>query len=123
LLTGDGPYSTRSVSRSSGFSAAPPGLDSRSDSPPLLPEGARDRPGRPEWVEDPASGTHPLEGDHEIRLMTDDNEQTNSPPPEFVFSSYPSTSLSHDRRNGAERRRHPRPAEAGPTGEATPDGA
>ena len=55
--------------------------------------------------------------------MTDDNDQTNSPPPEFDFSSYPSNSLFHDRRNGAERRRQPRPTQAGPTGEATPDGA
>jgi hypothetical protein len=36
--------------------------------------------------------------------MTDDNDQTNSPPLEFDFSSYPSNSLFHERRNGTERR-------------------
>jgi hypothetical protein len=54
--------------------------------------------------------------------MTDDNDQTNSPTPEFDFSGYPSNSLFHDRRSGAERRHQPRPAQAGPTGQATPAG-
>jgi hypothetical protein len=59
------------------------------------------------------TGTTP-EGDFEIRLMTDDNDQTNSLPPEFDFSTYPGKPLFHDRRSGAERR-HQRPVEADPS--------
>lgn len=36
--------------------------------------------------------------------MTDDHDQTNSPPPEFDFSAYPGNTLFHDRRHGRERR-------------------
>ncbi|HZW33698.1 MAG TPA: hypothetical protein VFF52_23455 [Isosphaeraceae bacterium] len=54
--------------------------------------------------------------------MTDDHDQTNSPPPEFDFSSYPGDSLFHDRRTGAERRRRPRPAAAEPASPAAADG-
>ena len=54
--------------------------------------------------------------------MTDDNDQTNSPPKEFDFSTYPGNSLFHDRRGGADRRRPPRPAEADPTSPAAQEG-
>jgi hypothetical protein len=36
--------------------------------------------------------------------MTDDHDQTNSPPPEFDYSAYPGNTLFHDRRHGCERR-------------------
>jgi hypothetical protein len=36
--------------------------------------------------------------------MTEDNNQTNSPAPEFDFAAYPPNTLFHDRRNGRERR-------------------
>ena len=39
--------------------------------------------------------------------MSDDEDQTNSPPPEFDFSAFPANSLFHERRNGNERRRNP----------------
>jgi hypothetical protein len=53
--------------------------------------------------------------------MADDNDQTNSPEPEFDPSAYPREALVHDRRSGRDRRdqRDQRDAaDAGPTGPA-----
>jgi hypothetical protein len=46
--------------------------------------------------------------------MTDDHDQTNSPPPEFDFSAYPRNSVFHDRRHGRERRGAPAPRQDEP---------
>jgi hypothetical protein len=47
--------------------------------------------------------------------MTEDNDQTNSPEPEFDFSTYPQDTLFHERREGAERRHRSPPADAPPS--------
>jgi hypothetical protein len=55
--------------------------------------------------------------------MAADNEQTNSPSPEFDFSSYPRNTLFHDRRGGRERRLRgdvPKPPAAAPPHSAGP---
>ncbi len=54
--------------------------------------------------------------------MAADNDQTNSPKPEFDFSSYPQNSLFHDRRGGRDRRLRgdaPKPTPAPPHSEAS----
>jgi hypothetical protein len=43
-------------------------------------------------------------GDSEIIRMSNDNDQTKSPSPEFDYSAFPRNTLFHDRRNGRERR-------------------
>ena len=44
--------------------------------------------------------------------MAVDKDQTNSPVPEFDFSSYPRDTLFHERRSGTDRRGRPTRAEA-----------
>jgi hypothetical protein len=43
-------------------------------------------------------------GDSEIKRMSNDNDQTKPPSPEFDFSAFPRNTLFHDRRTGRERR-------------------
>jgi hypothetical protein len=47
--------------------------------------------------------------------MAADNDQTNSPPPEFDFSAYPRNTLFHDRRTGFDRRHRGDAGGAAPT--------
>jgi hypothetical protein len=43
-------------------------------------------------------------GEPEIKRMSNDNDQTKPPEPEFDFSTFPRNTLFHDRRTGGERR-------------------
>ena len=54
--------------------------------------------------------------------MTADDDQTNSPSPEFDCSAFPRDSLFHDRRNGRERRHRGDAAEVRPTAPARVEG-
>jgi hypothetical protein len=43
-------------------------------------------------------------GDSEIKRMSNDNDQTKLPAPEFDFSAFPPNTLFHERRTGRDRR-------------------
>ena len=56
-----------------------------------------------EYAVDPSCRTG-RPGEPEIKRMSNDNDQTKPPEPEFDFSTFPRNTLFHERRTGRERR-------------------